>query len=369
MKKILLILCLWLPISGLYAQQDSLQLRFAQLSFFYPLGTNGINTDYAHILSLNVLVGVNGGVRGVEAGSLANINHGDVYGLQASGGININRGDMAGVQVSSLMNLNTGDVVAGQFSEGININQGNFTGLSAGLINFNGQNTDGHQLAALMNFTRNNTNGAQIAPLFNLSGDTVNGTQIGLVNKARVLNGTQIGFVNIVSDSSENAVPIGIFNYTPDGIAEIGFSANEVIYGNLYFRFGGRRFYTLLKASFGLHNSEPISGFGIGLGTRYYFGNKSAVAFEAETNQFTKNYYWNIQKLDMMNSLSLTYRYQLTDKLAFSIGPAYNTYVTEKSGEAPYSIINVPYTLLEEEWSKVIIYDWIGGRAGFSFCF
>jgi hypothetical protein len=65
----------------------------------------------------------------------------------------------------------------------------------------------------------------------------------------------------------------------------------------------------------------------------------------------------------------LTYRFQINEKLAFSAGPAYNTYITQKSGEPPYPIIDVPYTVLKEEWSSITIYDWIGGRIGISYCF
>jgi hypothetical protein len=369
MKNTFLSIVLLLTFSCSFAQQDSLKWRLAQVSFFYPLGTNGTAVDYTNILSFNILAGVNGGLRGAEFGIIANINTGDVYGFQASGVVNVNAANMGGVQTASVLNANLGDVYAGQFANVANINRGNFTGVSASTININGKNTYGAQLSAVLNLSVQNTDGAQISGFMNITGDTLNGTQIGIINKARVLNGTQIGIINIVSDTSENAVPIGLFNYTPDGVAEVELAATEVIYGNLNLKFGSRRLYTILKAGFSIQNTRPLTAFGLGLGSRFQLGNNLSLAAELESSQLNTGYYWRVRDIDLLSSANLTLRYRLNNNLAVSAGPVYNSYLTQDISESAFGNLNPPYLLYSEIWPDIEIYHWIGGKIGISFTF
>jgi len=369
MKKTLLSIVLLISFSCSFAQQDSLKWRFAQISFFYPLGTNGPAIDYTNILSFNVLAGVNGGLRGAEFGSIANINTGDVYGFQSSGVVNVNTANMGGFQASSVLNANMGDVYAGQFSNVANLNRGNFTGVSASAININGKNTYGAQLAGVLNMSTQNTDGAQISFFMNITGDTLRGTQIGLINKARVLNGTQIGIINIVSDSSENAVPIGLFNYAADGVAEIEIAATEVIYGSLNLKLGSKRLYTILKAGFSIQNAKPLTAFGVGLGSRFQFGNKLSLAAELESSQLNTGYYWRIRNIDLLSSVSLSLRYRINNKVAISAGPVFNTYFTQDLSDSAFGNLNPPYILYREIWPDTEIYNWVGGKIGIAFTF
>lgn len=369
MKHTLLSIVLLLIFGCSFAQQDSLKWRFAQVSFFYPLGTNGAAVDYTNILSFNILAGVNGGLRGAEFGSIANVNTGHVYGFQTSGVVNVNAGNMGGFQAASVLNANLGDVYAGQYSNVANINRGNFTGVSASAVNINGKNTFGAQLSAVLNLSGKNTDGAQISCFMNITGDTLNGTQIGIINKTRVLNGTQIGIINIVSDSSENAVPIGLFNYAADGVAEIELAATEVMYGNLNLKFGSKRLYTILKAGFSIQNARPLTAFGLGLGSRFQLGNKLSLAAELESSQLNTGYYWRIRTIDLLSSANLSLRYQINNNLAVSAGPVYNSYLTQDLSESAFGNLNPPYLLYSEIWPDTEIYHWVGGKIGISFTF
>jgi len=65
--------------------------RTFQFTFITPLGTNGIESEnVTNNLSINLLAGYNGGLRGTEFGGFANILKGDMDGAQFAGFSNIN---------------------------------------------------------------------------------------------------------------------------------------------------------------------------------------------------------------------------------------------------------------------------------------
>lgn len=68
----------------------------------------------ARHLSLNLLAGVAGGVRGVELGGLGNLQLGSVCGAQIAGVANVVRGSVAGVQIAGVVNVTRGDVAGAQ---------------------------------------------------------------------------------------------------------------------------------------------------------------------------------------------------------------------------------------------------------------
>ncbi|MEM8929370.1 MAG: hypothetical protein AAGC45_14330 [Bacteroidota bacterium] len=65
--------------------QENTKHKKSQITFIYPLGTNGANSaNYTNNVSFNLLMGVNGGVNGFEFGGLVNYNKGNVRGFQFS---------------------------------------------------------------------------------------------------------------------------------------------------------------------------------------------------------------------------------------------------------------------------------------------
>jgi hypothetical protein len=98
-------------------ETDSSGVRPAQVSFAYPLGTNGADSlNYSNGFSFNILFGLNGGVRGAELGGVFNFNAGDVKWAQLAGVLNINTGDTSGVQMAGVLNTNFGDTRGLQMS-------------------------------------------------------------------------------------------------------------------------------------------------------------------------------------------------------------------------------------------------------------
>ena len=108
MKKLNLVNILVFLISiNLVAQENkSIKNRQAQISFAYPIGSNGTNSmEYSNNFSFNILYGLNGGVNGVEIGSILNYNKGEVNGFQLSGVSNINIGNSKGFVLSGVSNI------------------------------------------------------------------------------------------------------------------------------------------------------------------------------------------------------------------------------------------------------------------------
>ena len=193
--------------------------RPVQVSFFYPLCTNGFEaSNYANNVSISFIEGRSRSVNGLALAGCVNTVKEDGRGLLMSGLLNAVHGTMSGVQLAGLVNI------AGAASRGI-------------------------QLAGLVNVARD-FSGLQLA---------------GLVNVAHTVRGVQLaGLVN-VADSSD--FPIGFINLIKNGEMGIAVSYNELGIAMLSFQSGGRYTYGILGIGYNhyLHGQQPfiVSG-GIG---------------------------------------------------------------------------------------------------------
>lgn len=193
--------------------------RPVQVSFFYPLCTNGFEaSNYANNVSISFIEGRSRSVNGLALAGCVNTVKEDGRGLLMSGLLNAVHGTMSGVQLAGLVNI------AGAASRGI-------------------------QLAGLVNVARD-FSGLQLA---------------GLVNVAHTVRGVQLaGLVN-VADSSD--FPIGFINLIKNGEMGIAVSYNELGTTMLSFQSGGRYTYGILGIGYNhyLHGQQPfiVSG-GIG---------------------------------------------------------------------------------------------------------
>ncbi len=193
--------------------------RPVQVSFFYPLCTNGFEaSNYANNVSISFIEGRSRSVNGLALAGCVNTVKEDGRGLLMSGLLNAVHGTMSGVQLAGLVNI------AGAASRGI-------------------------QLAGLVNVARD-FSGLQLA---------------GLVNVAHTVRGVQLaGLVN-VADSSD--FPIGFINLIKNGEMGIALSYNELGTTMLSFQSGGRYTYGILGIGYNhyLHGQQPfiVSG-GIG---------------------------------------------------------------------------------------------------------
>jgi hypothetical protein len=254
--------------------------RILNLSLFYPVSLNGSKSDTAN-LSLSLLYGRLGGVRGLDlslgvgflerslegvqlAGLIAGAGE-SMKGIQAAGLISVAGDEGQGVQLAGLGGVGGEEfsglqaaglfAVAGERLEGAQVS-GLFgvagesaKGLqAAGLFSVAGDDLDGIQLAGLFNVAGDDSRALQVAGLMNVTGGTCRGLQVGLFNIAGKLRGVQIGLVN-VSEEIEGA-PVGLVNLTrkEDRRIQLAAWAGSLSLVNAGVKIWAKRFYSVLYA-------------------------------------------------------------------------------------------------------------------------
>src|SRR5688572_7890491 len=108
--------CLGACVAGkniTFAQSDTSQQKNiiapVRIAFLPGLSSQGKNDKYttSHF-SLNVLGGITGGIKGVELGTLFNINKKSMQGVQAAGWFNMTNGNVNGIQMAGWFNVTGG---------------------------------------------------------------------------------------------------------------------------------------------------------------------------------------------------------------------------------------------------------------------
>jgi len=267
---------------GLKAQETKTTTP-AQVSFAYPLGTNGQQSkDIANRFSFNVLYGVNGGVKSFELGGIGNQNHGNVSGFQLAGISNITEGASTGAVISGIANVTT-QSVSGMHLAGIaNVNNGNANGAHvAGIANINGGTSNGFMLSGLANVATQDITGMQLS-FINSAHETMNGFQLGFANFANKLKGFQLGFVN-VADSIDGAA-LGFISFARIGYFAVEASNSEVMHANLSYKMGMTQLYNIYTVGYSQYNSKDVYSYGLGLGTLIPLHKRHSLAIEGITN-------------------------------------------------------------------------------------
>ncbi len=294
--------------------QDKKEIRKSQITFIYPLGTNGVNsTDYTNNVSFNILMGLNGGVNGFEFGGLVNYNKGNVRGFQFGGLANINTGSTQGIQIS-------------------------------GIANIAGQNSKGFQMG-----------------LSNVVRAEHKGLQLGLFNYTKRLNGLQLGLIN-VSDTISSGTPIGLINIVKNGYYALEVSGGETLFANTSFKFGAREFYTIIKTGYSRFKGENVYSAGLGFGSLFSFAKRHGISLELSGNNIIYNGKWD--GLNILGKLDFNFQYSLNDTFKIVAGPSLNTYITDQEVEGAFGTLNVPYTIFEDVNDDRLISAWIGFNLG-----
>ncbi len=335
MKKLKLVSILILLVSiQLVAQEnDSLKTRKAQVTFAYPIGSSGMSSmEYSNNFSFNILYGLNGGVNGVEIGSLLNYNKGEVKGFQLSGVSNINTEYSKGFLLSGVSNICL-DSTTGVFVSGV--------------LNYSKQKSTGFQLAT-MNFT----------------GNEFKGFQLGVINYAKKLKGVQLGVINFLNDGT-SGIPVGIVNIVKNGYYEFELTGGEAIYSNFSYKMGVDRFYTIYKAGLSSYNNNPVYSFGLGFGSSLSIAEKQKLSIDLSANGIIYNNVWN-SELNLLNKIDLNYKFFISQKFSVLIGPSFNVYVTKERVDGQFGTLNVPYSIYTNEWSSGKSFMWLGLNAGVS---
>jgi hypothetical protein len=305
---------------NLNAQEtDDAKVRPVQLTFVYPLGTNWTESgEITSNFSYNMLIGYNGGLKGVEF----------------SGFGSVLKGDMSGAQFAGFGNNVLGITIGAQF---------------AGYYNFSNDSVSGAQFAGFANVVAGDIHGAQIAGFANVATEIMDGIQIGVFNYVKKLSGVQLGVFNY-ADSVISGTPIGFLSFVRNGYKTVEIGTSETLHGYLSFKTGTRKFYNILSVGGSLRENgdEVLWGWGYGVGTLLRLNNRFDVAIEGMSYHLNENE-WFTNRINMLNKLNISFSYKLAEHFTLFGGGSWNVVVSETEDEfgnpvesaiAPYHTYN-----------------------------
>jgi len=315
-----------LTIDTAQAQEDSVNQKVIpfQITLISPLGTNGLNSgNVINNISINLIAGISGGVKGAEIGSLANFSKGNITGLQVAGIVNGSLGEVSGVQFAGIANYNKGSVTGSQIGGIANITTASIEGLQfGGIVNITTQPVVGAQIAGIVNTTIGEVKGLQFSGIVNVATETMTGAQIGLINYSHTVSGLQLGLINI-SDTIEKGVPIGLISFVRAGYHKFEVEANETFYANATFKSGIPSFYVLYTAGFKTDAGRTYWAPGIGIGGITRISQKVALNTDLIVRQVNEDEWWT-SELNMLNTLRVNASYNFSDKFSVYGGPSFN---------------------------------------------
>ena len=397
-KTSILLLISLLTLQTLAAQGDSaaLERRPFQFTFLFPpLSTNGAgNARIINDVSLNLFLGVSGGVEAFEAAGFINVDQYFVNGIQLAGFGNTVGGAVSGAQLAGFYNVSGGPVEGFQGAGFVNVTGSGLKGVqAAGFVNVSGDSLEGFQGAGFVNVAGATKKAAQLAGFGNVAGEgnthfqgagffnvaeEVNGAQLaGFINVAGKVKGFQgAGFLNICD--SIDGVPLAFISVVrKNGYRRIGFTASEIQYASLSLKMGVHRLYTIY--SFG----KPFGPgsrwmYGGGLGTEMGLSEKTMLNIEGTVQQElwvgnqASPYFLHIDRLNLYNSVKFLFGWNLDNKMELHIGPTFNVSVAHTNPDlgqmawneiAPYSFFS--YTGSSYKQSNVQM--WFGLQGSIHF--
>jgi hypothetical protein len=403
MKKLLSLALLALTACGtVMAGSDStgtMKWRAVQVTFIPPLGSNGIASwKTGNNCSLNMLVGVNGAVKGADLSGLAGILRADMRGAQLAGLVSAAGGTVTGLQASGLINLGVKRVKGAQVAGLAGVTAGSLRGAQvSGLANVVSGRTTGAQVSGLANVTVGALRGGQISGLVNIASDSATGAQIsglvnvsvgkgrgfqaaglvnvaagarvtqvaGLANVAVKMNGVQIGLFNY-ADTVARGIPVGLLSIVRrGGYRAFELTANESFYVNPAYKIGVRQFYNLFAAGVAYRDSMVIWGWGLGIGTNFPVGKKTDLSIEGLCYQVNLEE-WFTHGPNLLNRLSVVLGWHVTPHMALVFAPSWNVTVMDRNNEygEPVREPWAPYSVYDYEWGNGMVLQMY---PGFSF--
>lgn len=276
----------------IYLLNTPLFARPAQITFIYPMGSNGIDSiTQSNELSLNILAGLNGGLNGVEVGSILNYNNGPVKGVQVSGVANITKGTTDGVAIAGVLNLST------EASSGIQVST------------------------------------------INMGVDTFEGVSVGVINLIGTLKGVSLGVINVVDDSSEG-LPIGLFSFVRNGFFALELETTNTLLSTLNYKMGVKRFYTIIKVGYSPLGSSTLNVAGLGWGTQIALSDSSKIVLDVTSNSISDStnsiFTADDSTYNSINKVDINYKLHLLKNLSVFAGPSLDILVSEQKTDGSY---------------------------------
>ncbi len=263
------------------------------------------------------VVGLAGGIDGIDLSLGASIVAQDVDGIQASGGANLVGGRADGLQLAAGVNIVGEDVDGVQAAGGLNLVGGAVDGLQVAPVNIAGGLVDGFQLATV-----------------NIAGDDVDGGQAGLVNVAEGdVDGVQVGLVNITGNSDAS---IGLVNVVRDGRTHVDVWGAESGFMNVAFKHGGRYLHNQYGVGWRPWGDCPEWSLLLGIGGHLPFGERFAVDADLYVQHvsFTGTI---VAAPNLMSTARASAVLGLSDHLALTAGAALNVWTSTIHDGAKYA--------------------------------
>jgi hypothetical protein len=399
MKRILTpIMVFLLFVQVVYTQGDSAayERRPFQFTFLFPpLSTNGAgNAQIVNDVSLNLFLGVSGGVEAFEAATFINIDQYYVRGAQIAGFGNTVGGWASGAQLAGFYNVNGSSLNGFQGAGFVNVAGTRVKGAqAAGFVNVAGDSLEGFQGAGFLNVAGKVKKGVQVSGFGNVAGEgTTHFQGTGFINVAEEVQGAQLaGFMNVAGHvegfqgagflnicDSIDGVPLAFISVVKqNGYRRIGFTSSEVQYASLSFKMGVKQLYTIY--SFGKPRG-PFSRwmFGGGLGTELDLSNKMLLNIEGTVHQelwignSASPYFLHIDRLNLYNSLKFLFGWNMENKVTLHFGPSFNVSVADSNpalGDLawqkipPYSF----YNHTRNNYDQTNVQMWVGLQGSIHF--
>lgn len=353
-----------------FAQADTTQqkniiapVRIAFLPGLSSQGKNDKNTT--SYLSLNVLGGMTGSIKGVELGSLFNIDRRNMQGVQAAGWFNLTGGYVHGIQMAGWFNGAKGSVTGIQYSGIANYVKKDTRGLqAAGIYNHISGNLTGAQMGGMGNYTRQSVNGLQMAGIFNINYGHLKGAQIaGILNYTKHLKGVQFGLINIADTSS--GYSIGLINIVRKGYYKITLSTNEVMNTNLAIKSGNSKLYSILLVGVNAGSDEKSFSYGYGIGHEIKVGKRFTVNPELTSQHL---YLGNWHYDNILSKFQVLATVKLMPGIALFAGPSFASYYSDQ----PAAVKGYKFLVPDDNYHTFNLWNdnvtgWIGWTAGISF--
>lgn len=374
-------------------EDEKREQRLAQITFITPLGTNGIRSStITNKISINLLMGVSGGVNGFEFGGFHNTTKGDMCGFQVGGFGNVTTGISKGLQFGGLYNINLNlargvqvagisNVIRGP-SKGVhfggisnfvtneswafqaggiaNVTPGGNHGLQiAGITNVNGKEGEGSQLAGIANVNYGRPSAFQAAGIANISTNGIKGAQIaGILNYTKKLNGFQLALINL-ADTLEKGVPLGLISIVKNGYYAFEIEANDAFWINATYKMGVPKLYNIWTVGFQHQDGNEMWGVGLGLGSLMQVGKNWGLNFDLTATHINENEWWT-EELNLLNRLKFNAWIDLGPLQIYG-GPSLNVHVSNlenEEGQPGGNLIDPGLSFFNEthEETRTIVY-------------
>lgn len=332
------------------------------LSFVPNIGTGGLDGKNNETnVSLNIIGGSNGSLKGVEFGGIINIETRDVKGLQHSGVVNTIGGNVMGWQEAGVCNIVRGNVYGNQNSGVVNTTNYIYGMQGSGVINISTMGVNGIQAAGVTNITNGTVNGMQISGVYNQGAD-LNGVQIsGVVNMANNVHGVQIGLINI--SENINGLSFGLFNYVRSVGLHYQVYVDEIGAASFALRNGGEYLYTLLTAGAKYHDENNVACYlGWGIGGKLPLNEKFFTNIDAIT-QVVYSDSDNEDETDFLGKLRMGGGWKFHPQAALIGGFSMNLFISKENKETMLPDYVTAAEKYDDFWARC----WPGAYIGLEF--